>query len=69
MAIRPQPINPTIRWSGLAALLFVALLVVGPLVALWLRSGTSAILTSADWAAVRFTLFQAGLSAGISVVF
>jgi len=68
MVIRPQSINPTIRWSGLAALLFVALLVVGPLIALWARADTSVTLTTADWKAVRFTLFQAFLSASISVV-
>ncbi|MBL4872280.1 MAG: thiamine/thiamine pyrophosphate ABC transporter permease ThiP [Rhodobacteraceae bacterium] len=68
MAVRPKSINPVTRWSGLAALLFVALLVAGPLIALWLRADTSSILTSADWSAVRFTLFQATLSASISVV-
>jgi thiamine transport system permease protein len=68
MAIRPQSIKPITRWSGSAALLFVALLVIGPLTALWLRADTSSALTSADWAAVRFTLFQAMLSAIISVV-
>ncbi len=68
MAVRPQSINPITRWSGSAALLFVALLVIGPLVALWLRADTSTSLTSTDWAAVRFTLFQAILSATISVL-
>ena len=68
MVVRPQPINLMTRLSGLAALLFVALLVVGPLIALWLRADTSAKLTDADWAAIRFTLFQATLSASISVV-
>lgn len=68
MAVSPQPVNQLIRWSGLAALLFVALLVVGPLVALWARADTSAALTGTDWAAIKFTLFQATLSAIISVV-
>ena len=68
MVIRPKPINQMTRWSGSAALLFVALLVAGPLAALWLKADTSATLTSADWSAVRFTLFQASLSASISVV-
>mgnify|MGYP001110330684 CR=1 FL=1 len=68
MVIRPQSMNPVARWSGLAALLFVVLLVAGPLVALWLRASTPSILTSSDWAAVRFTLFQATLSASLSVV-
>lgn len=68
MAVSPQPVNQLIRWSGLAALLFVALLVVGPLVALWVRADTSAALTGTDWAAIKFTLFQATLSAIISVV-
>ncbi|OUS07744.1 thiamine/thiamine pyrophosphate ABC transporter permease ThiP [Rhodobacterales bacterium 52_120_T64] len=68
MANRPQPINPITRVSGSAALLFVALLVIGPLIALWLRADTSSTLVSADWAAVRFTLFQATLSASISVI-
>ena len=68
MVIRPKPINPITRLSGLAALLFVALLVVGPLMALWLRADTSSTLTSTDWTAVKFTLFQATLSASISVI-
>mgnify|MGYP002525201165 CR=1 FL=1 len=69
MAISPQPINQLARLSGMAALLFVALLVIGPLIALWSRADESAALTSADWAAIKFTLFQATLSATISVVF
>ncbi|PCJ75031.1 MAG: thiamine/thiamine pyrophosphate ABC transporter permease ThiP [Rhodobacteraceae bacterium] len=68
MAVRSKPITSITRWSGLAALLFVVLLVVGPLITLWLRADTSSALTSADWAAVQFTLFQATLSAIISVI-
>lgn len=68
MVVSPKPINPLTRFSGLAALLFVALLVVGPLIALWVRAETSAMLTDADWSAIRFTLFQATLSASLSVI-
>ena len=68
MVVRTQPISQLIRWSGLAALLVVTLLVVGPLIALWIRAEGSAALSSSDWVAVRFTLFQATLSASISVI-
>lgn len=68
MAIRTQPIGKTTLLSGLAALLFVALLVAAPLIALGVRADTSAKLSLADWAAIKFTIFQATLSASISVL-
>ena len=68
MAIRTQPIGKTTLLSGLAALLLVALLVAAPLVALGLRADTSANLNASDWFAIKFTIFQATLSASISVL-
>ena len=68
MAIRTQPIGKITLLSGLAALLFVALLVAAPLIALGLRADTSAKLSVADWAAIKFTVLQAALSASISVL-
>ena len=67
MAIRPQSLSPFSVFSGLAALLFVALLTFGPLIALWVSADSTTGLTNADWSAVRFTIFQATLSALISV--
>ncbi len=50
---------------GLLAALAVGLLCLGPLVPLLLRAGTPS-LGAADWAALRFTLGQAALSAALS---
>ncbi len=47
--------------------MFLLALILGPLAALLWRAQTPAALGVADWAAVRFTLTQATLSAGISV--
>lgn len=54
------------RFPGLLAALLVAGLCLGTLVPLLLRSGGGAV-AGADWAAMRFTLVQAALSAGLSV--
>lgn len=51
---------------GGAAMAFVALLCFGSLFALVGRAGNEITLNAADWAAVRFTLLQAVLSASIS---
>ena len=55
------------RWLGWGAALAVLALVPGTLVALIWRAGALAAPQPADWAALRFTLAQAGLSALISV--
>ncbi|SPJ22998.1 thiamine/thiamine pyrophosphate ABC transporter permease ThiP [Palleronia abyssalis] len=52
---------------GLVAGALVAILVAGSIVAVLLRAGEAPSLGSADWAAVRFTLWQAALSAVLSV--
>jgi len=54
-------------WPGIAAAAFVALMTVGPLAAVVLRSDGPATFGPSDWAALRFTLWQALLSAVISV--
>jgi len=51
---------PALRWPGAIAAALVAAMVLGPVLAL--RPGGGA-LTAADWAAARFTLSQAALSA------
>ena len=67
MAYRAQPIKPhTYIFGGLAVALLV-FLTLGTLVAVWLWRDISAPLTPSDWAAIRFTLIQAGASASISV--
>lgn len=59
MARRAQPIG------GVAAL-FLGVALTAPLVALIARAGGGALPGPADWAAVRFTLLQAALSAVLS---
>lgn len=60
-----MPVRP--HWPGRAAIAFVGLLLVLPLLALiWRAAGISG-LTAGDLAALRFTLWQAALSALISV--
>lgn len=63
MVNRPQPIT----LMGSAALLIVALLLLGPLLALLWRAETTSDIARSDWTAIRFTIFQATLSALISV--
>ncbi len=67
MAVRAKSINPVVIFGGSAALLFVALLTVGPLIALWMRADVSTRLSGSNWSAIRFTVFQATLSAIISI--
>ena len=52
---------------GRALAVLVAALVLVPVAAVWWRSDGGGGLTPADWAAIRFTLTQAALSAAISV--
>jgi len=66
MADRTFKITPLI-WAGFGAILFLLALIILPLMALLWRAETPAALGAADLAAVRFTLLQATLSAGISV--
>ncbi len=66
MADRAFKITPLI-WAGFGAVLLLLALIIAPLAALLWRAETPAALGAADWAAVRFTLLQATLSAGISV--
>lgn len=56
------------RALALGAAALVCLVVLGPLVAVLGAAGGAGGLTSADWAALRFTTGQATLSAGLSVL-
>lgn len=62
-----QPISPFVLGLGLAALSLVAFLLAAPIVALGIAQNGGETLTSADWRAIRFTIFQAGLSAIICI--
>ncbi len=64
MAGRSQPIA---RWPGVVAAALVLFLVFGTLGAVAFRADGAAGLGAGDWAAIRFTLVQAVLSAMISV--
>ena len=63
MAGRALAVAPGLGAAGLAAAL-----VLGPLAAVFLRAEVTSPLGPADWAAVRFTLTQAALSAALSVL-
>jgi thiamine transport system permease protein len=67
MAERAQPIGP-LAWTGAGLTALVFLAVLGPLLAVALAAEAPGRLGSADWAAIRFTLVQAVLSALVSVV-
>lgn len=54
--------------AGVAAAALVALAAAGPLAVVFARAEATAPLGPADWAAVRFTVLQAALSAAISVL-
>ena len=62
-----QPLGLATWLGGGLALLLVAALTLGAVAALALRADAGAGLGPADWAALRFTLVQALLSAAISV--
>ncbi|MBY6202909.1 thiamine/thiamine pyrophosphate ABC transporter permease ThiP [Maritalea mobilis] len=54
-------------WAGAALAALVCLALLGPLLAVMLRAEAPGRLGAADWAAIRFTLIQAVLSAAVSV--
>lgn len=56
------------HWPGTAAAILVALLTLGPLVAIAFRADDVAGFTSADWSALRFTILQAVISAAVSTL-
>ena len=64
MARRAQPVS---AWPGIGAASLVAALILGTLAAVALRAEGSGGFSTADWAALRFTLLQATLSAFFSV--
>ncbi len=64
MARRIKPLT----FAGSAALAFVGLLVFAPLAALWFKAEGAGALSRADISAIRFTLFQAFLSAFLSIL-
>ncbi|KIC40650.1 ABC transporter permease [Ruegeria sp. ANG-R] len=63
MVGRTQPINP---WPGVGAAALVAALILGTLITVALRAEAGGGFGPADWAALRFTLLQATLSAVLS---
>ena len=67
MAGRPLALTP--RWPGALAGALVLALTLGTLAAVFWRAGGTARLAAADWAAIRFTVWQAALSAVLSVGF
>jgi thiamine transport system permease protein len=68
MARSPVALGPALLAGGLA-LGFVLALVLGAFGAVLVQADGLGALTSADWAAARFTLVQAALSAVLSVLF
>ncbi|WP_027256888.1 thiamine/thiamine pyrophosphate ABC transporter permease ThiP [Leisingera aquimarina] len=64
MAGRAQPVS---AFLGICAALLVAALILGTLGAVALRAEAGSGFAASDWAAVRFTLTQASLSALLSV--
>lgn len=68
MAHRAEPIIRGLPiWPGRITAGLVLFLVLGTLAALGLRASSAGRLGLADWAAIRFTLVQAGLSAVLSI--
>lgn len=65
MAGRAQPVT---AFPGMAAAFVVAVFILGPLVAVAFAAEAGRGLGPVDWAAIRFTLFQAALSAILSVL-
>ena len=63
MADRAQPVT---AWPGLAAAALVAALLLAAVAAVALRAETASGLAPQDWAAIRFTIWQAALSAVLS---
>ena len=70
MAERAQPIAASLpRWPGWVATAWVAILTLGALAAVAARGEAGTGLSLSDWAAIRFTLVQAVLSATVSILF
>lgn len=69
MAARPVPLgrNPAGRWAGWAVACMLVAFVALPLAAVFWRASAASLPGTADWAAVRFTVSQAVLSALFSV--
>lgn len=67
MADRAQPLGVGLRLGAGGAAALAAVLALAPLAAVILRAGGVAALGPADWAAVRFTVLQATLSAAFSL--
>lgn len=65
MAGRVEPVSPALGFSAAA---LVAAVILGAVAAVFWRAETGSGLGPADWAAIRFTIFQAVLSASFSVV-
>ncbi|RMF38584.1 MAG: ABC transporter permease subunit [Alphaproteobacteria bacterium] len=63
MARSAQPVRLLPGWIGLAAVLALTL---GPLIPLGLQAGAAPGFGGPEWGALRFTLLQSGLSAGLS---
>jgi thiamine transport system permease protein len=70
MAARPVPLgrHPAGPWAGWAAATLLVAFVVLPLLAVFWRASGASLPGPADWSAVRFTVFQAVLSAIFSVI-
>ncbi len=68
MAGRAIQLKPSVLLASVAALL-VATLCLGTLGAVFARADALPRLGPADWAAIRFTILQASLSAALSVLF
>ena len=68
MADRPVAINNLPRWPGTLAAGLVGGIVIVALAAVIFRAEAGSGLSAADWAAVRFTVVQAALSATLSVI-
>ncbi|WP_322890953.1 MULTISPECIES: thiamine/thiamine pyrophosphate ABC transporter permease ThiP [unclassified Yoonia] len=66
MAQRAVAIAP--RWPGAAAAALVLVLTIGTLAAVGWRAQWQRGLSPADWAAIQFTVMQAMVSAGLSVL-
>ncbi len=65
MARRAQPLEP-LHWVGVAAVAVILMLSLGTLAAVAMRAEGWGSLGVADWAAVRFTVVQALISAALS---
>ncbi|MEM8538053.1 MAG: thiamine/thiamine pyrophosphate ABC transporter permease ThiP [Pseudomonadota bacterium] len=64
MAGRAQPVS---AWPGISAAIFLAVLILGTLLAVALRAEAGSGFGRAEWAAIRFTVLQATLSGLFSV--